>query len=356
MSLRKKIGQMLIMGFSGSEIEQQSPVVKWIENDGLGSVILFDFDVASQTQGKNLRNQQQIKTLIKHLNHFASLGDSAEEKLPLFVALDYEGGAVDRLKKIDGCMSTIKPCEQALLSDQALYHEAERMALTIEDLGFNLNFAPVIDLNLNSQDGIIGKLGRSFSSQPADVIRAAKQFVKAFSQHGITCAYKHFPGHGSAKGDTHEGFVDVTASFQASELMPYRSLLNETSLPAMVMTAHVINRQLDDSGLPASLSYPILTGLLRKQIGFEGVIVSDDLQMKAISDHYSLDDSLRLAINAGADMLIFANQLGTISATEVVDRIQSLVTSGMIELSRIEQAFKRIAKLKQVLIPEFNSH
>jgi beta-N-acetylhexosaminidase len=220
------------------------------------------------------------------------------------------------------------------------------MAETLKELGFNLNFAPIVDLNLSIKDGIIGRLDRSFSDQPAEVIRSAKTFVSAFSQYGVACTYKHFPGHGSAMGDTHHGFVDVTDVFDAQELLPYASLIKEHQIPVMIMTAHVINRQLDPSGLPATLSFPVLSELLRHKMGFDGVIVSDDLQMQAISQHYPLDDILKLTINAGADMLIFANQLDDITATEVVDRMERLVNSGAIDASKIEKSNHRILQLK----------
>ena len=338
---------MLIMGFKGCDIDAHSPVVKWLEKDGLGGVLLFDLDWMTRIQGKNLKSREQIQCLTKKLNHYANFSSDHPDSLPLFIAIDYEGGAVDRLSKIDGCMKTMTALEQSLLSDEALYNEAKKMAATLSDLGFNLNFAPVVDLNLNDKEGIIGKLDRSFSSDPKRVIEAARQFANAFSQYGIMCAYKHFPGHGSALGDTHEGFVDVTADYQPSELIPYATLLQDKTLPVMVMTAHVVNRQLDPTGLPATLSYPILTGLLRREMGFEGVIVSDDLQMQAISHHYPLDEVLCMTINAGADMLIFGNQLGYHSATEVIDQIEQLVREGAIELERVEQAYQRILRLKE---------
>ncbi len=337
---------MLIVGFSGYDVNENSPVVRWLQADGLGGIILFDYDLPAKKQGKNLRDKAQIKRLNQDLNYYSAL---TENSLPLLIAVDYEGGRVDRLSKIEDCMETMQPCEQAKLSDESLYKEAERMAVTLKDLGFNLNFAPVVDLNLNDQQGIIGKLGRCFSANSEVVSHAAKQFVHAFNEQGIACAYKHFPGHGSATGDTHEGFVDVTDTYHHSELLPYAALSN-TTLPVMVMTAHVINRKLDDSGLPATLSYPILTGLLREKLGFDGVIVSDDLQMQAISHHYSIDEALRLTINAGADMLIFGNQLGSITATEVIDQIENLVNSGAIELARIDEAYRRISFLKHSVL------
>ncbi|WP_058529430.1 glycoside hydrolase family 3 protein [Legionella londiniensis] len=350
MQLRRKIAQMLIMGFKGCSVDEQSPVASWLEKDGLGGVILFDKDLHTNKPCKNLANNTQIKNITRQLQDLSKLADksSNSQPLPLLIALDYEGGYVDRLAHIPGCIKTLSPAEQALLSPEAFFLHAEKMALQMKSLGFNLNFAPVVDLNLNDEQGIIGKLGRSFADNAEDVVRVAREFVRAFSKHGIICTLKHFPGHGSAIGDTHLGFVDVTHSYQPSELLPYEMLLNEHS-SLMVMTAHVINRHLDPQGLPATLSYPIITETLRKKIGFEGVVVSDDLQMHAISDHYSLDESLEKTINAGSDMLIFANQLGAITATEVIDAIENLVERGAISIKRIEEAYERIVLLKRRL-------
>ena len=340
-TLRKKIAQMLIIGFPESEIQTYSPVTHWLQSDGLGGVLLFNFDMHTQSFGKNLKTKPQIQTLTQQLMHYHS------SELPLFIALDYEGGYVDRLKFVDGCRQTLSPAEQAMLSDNALQVEVNHMAKTLAELGFNLNFSPVVDLNLNDQLGIIGKLGRSYSNCPQRVTHLASEFVRGFNQQGIVCCYKHFPGHGSAVGDTHEGFVDVTDTYHPTELEPYVALAKDKDKQVMIMTAHVINRHLDPSGLPATLSYPILTGLLREELGYEGVIISDDLQMQAISDHYSLEESLHLTINAGADMVIFGNQLGEHTAPEVIDCIENLVKLGEIEPSRIEEAYQRIVKLKR---------
>jgi beta-N-acetylhexosaminidase len=330
---------MLIMGFSGTHLDADSPLREWL-NHGLGGVLLFDYDLVNQVQGKNLCNEDQIKQLITQIKSCS--GTNAP-----FIAIDYEGGAVDRLKHIEGCPATQKPIDLAALSEDAFQAEVTQMANTLKRLGFNLNFAPLVDLNLNTQQGIIGSLGRSFSADPQEVKRIAKRFVEILAAQGITCCYKHFPGHGSATGDTHSGFVDVTDTFISKELVPYVELRSEPKLPVMVMTAHVVNRNLDASGVPATLSKLILTGLLRQEIGYDGVIVSDDLQMQAISLHYSLEEALCLTINAGADMVIFANQLDSIDCKEIVDTIETLVHTGRIDQSRIEQAYQRILRLKQ---------
>lgn len=341
MSLRKKIAQMLVMGFSGCTIDDQSPVKIWLMNEGLGGVLLFDKDLATGQQGKNLRDQAQIKALTAQLKACSS------SDLPLFVALDYEGGAVDRLKHIPGCRPTITPAQQACLAEKDFDKEIRQMAILLRDLGFNLDFAPVVDINLVEAAGIIGRLERSFSKDPRKVSALARRFIDVFHQESMYCAYKHFPGHGSASGDTHTDFVDVSDSWQASELEPYRHLQAQDAKKMMIMTAHVINRNLDASGLPASLSHRILTGILRKELGFEGVIISDDLQMQAIASHYSLKESLALTLNAGADMLIFGNQLGNVTATEVIDCIENLVLEEVIPVTRIDEAYARITVLKQ---------
>lgn len=347
LTLRQQIAQMLIIGFAGTEIKEDSLVTSWL-SEGIGGVILFDYDLPNKKQGKNLINQQQVKHLNGQLQLFASRSFFSQYyHLPLFTAIDYEGGAVNRLREIQNTPKTLSPAEYALLPPAQRVQEATQMAAILQSLGFNLNFAPVVDLNLNGEQGIIGRLQRSFSSNPQTVVKLAAQFVEIFAQHGITCCYKHFPGHGSAIGDTHEGFVDVSYFFQTEELEPYRLLVANKQLPVMVMTAHVINRHLDPQNLPATLSKPILNDLLKEKIGFEGVVISDDLQMKAISDHYSLAESLKLTINAGADMVIFGNQLGNITATEVIDTIENLVKEELISPTRIDEAFQRICRLKK---------
>lgn len=334
---------MLIIGFNGTDINQAPALKNTLASEGLGGVLLFDYDLINKQPGKNLQHPEQIKRLNQQLQ---SCFESSGQDLPLFIAVDYEGGAVDRLREIDACMPTLTALQFARLPADQQTDYANQMAETLKSLGFNLNFAPVVDLNLNSNEGIIGRLKRSFSSDAAEVTRVADIFVQEHAKQAVVCCYKHFPGHGSAAGDSHEGFVDVSETFQSAELEPYRILLRSEKTPAMVMTAHVINRQLDSSGLPATLSQRMLTGILRDELGFDGVIVSDDLQMQAISSHFSMQEALRLSINAGADMVIFANQLGSIEPQTVIDFIESMVLTNAIEPARIDEAYRRIVRLK----------
>jgi len=268
--------------------------------------------------------------------------------LPLLIAVDYEGGGVNRLKEEYGFPPTMSAATVGQMSLMDADQQAKIMADTLKTAGFNLDLAPVLDLNLYPDNPIIGNKNRSFSDNPGDVARYAELYSLNFLSENIQCAYKHFPGHGSARGDSHLGFVDVTDFWQSEELDPYQQLISSGNACGMVMTAHIVNRQLDDSGLPATLSHKILTDILRDRLNFSGVVITDDMQMKAIADNYGERQAITLAINAGADMFIFGNQLqAPQDPKELIDIIESEVYAGHISEARIEQAYERIVHLKQ---------
>ena len=165
----------------------------------------------------------------------------------------------------------------------------------------------------------------------------------------MLCALKHFPGHGSSRADSHLGFVDVTATWEPLELEPYRALLRSGQVDA-IMTAHIFNAKLDPV-LPATLSRKVLTDMLRNGLGYGGVIISDDMDMKAISDFYGFERAVGLAVDAGVDILSFANQLvyRPDAAARAIATITNLVRSGTISPERIEQSYQRISRLKAKL-------
>jgi beta-N-acetylhexosaminidase len=172
------------------------------------------------------------------------------------------------------------------------------------------------------------------------------EFARAHRRHGIMTCAKHFPGHGSARGDTHLGAVDVTRHWTERELIPFERLIRAGQCDA-IMTAHVFNARLD-ADRPATLSRAVLHGMLRGRLGFEGVIVSDDMEMKAIANEYSLEEALRLGIGAGLDVLCFGNNMSFDPdiVAKAAGMIEGLVEAGKITEARIDESFRRVQQLK----------
>lgn len=352
LSLRDKIGQMLIIGFEGKQVTAQSTIVKAIKGNNIGGVILFDYNGYTQTFDKNIESPAQVKQLNHDLQYFAQQGNFEQHRphLPLLISVDYEGGQVNRLGEQYGFPATLSAAEVGKKSLHEAESLANSMAETLKILGFNLNFFPVLDININPDNPIVGKKNRSFSSDPKKVALYANIYSHQFLAQKIQCAYKHFPGHGSSTQDSHLGFVDVTDTWKPYELDPYKEVFNNNTC-GIVMTAHIVNRQLDETGLPATLSHKVLTDLLRHQLHFKGVIITDDMQMKAISDNYGLEQALEWAINAGADMLIFGNNLSVKpqDPRQLIDIIEEKVEKGEISRARIDEAYQYILQLKQTL-------
>lgn len=353
-TLRDKIGQMLLLGFDDMRVTKQSPIVKAIKDDNLGGVILYDFNYNTNTFNRNIHDPAQVKTLNRQLQDDASLGNKQHHRpqLPLIIAVDYEGGYVSRLAERYGFPPTLSAKRFATLDKAKEKKEATQMANTLKQNGFNLNFAPVLDLNVNPKSSIIGKLDRSYGADPKKVSESTKVFSRAHHQAHIITVCKHYPGHGSAKNDSHLGFVDVTDTWQKKELEPFKAGAKDKDMCPAIMTAHIVNKRLDPSGKPATLSKTMLVKLLRQQLGFKGVIISDDMQMKAISDHYQMEEAIVEAINAGGDMLIFSNHTtkNTLSANVIIDLIERNVKKGKIKRARIDDAYRRIVQLKQGLL------
>jgi len=337
--LERKIGQMLIIGFRGLEVDDSSSIVKDIKDGRVGGVILFDVDVALGYTERNIRNPEQVKTLIAALKKHANI--------PIFVSIDQEGGKVSRLKEKYGFPPTVSQQYIGQINNQdTTYFYANRTATTLQELGFNLNFAPVVDLNINPDNPVIGKLERSFSSSVEVVSQNAKWVIEAHHQKGIYCTMKHFPGHGSSSADSHLGFVDVTHTWKTEELIPYSDIVS-ANLVDCIMTAHIFNANLDPK-YPATLSSLIITGILRNQLKYSGVVISDDLTMKAITDYFGFETAIEKAINAGVDILLFGNNLiyDENIASKVISTIKKLVDEGKITKSRIDESYKRIINLK----------
>lgn len=345
-TLDEAIGQMLLVGFRGTAVDSTNHIFRDLRDYHVGSVILFDYDAPTGTRGRNIRSVSQVKSLCAQLRALNP---------DLLIGIDQEGGYVSRLSTRYGFPKTLSAQRSATLGIDSVRSQARLTAGMLASLGINLNFAPVADVNVNPSCPVIGAIERSFSVDTAAVARCCEVWIEEQRAKGVVSCLKHFPGHGSAKGDTHKGLVDVTKTWQRRELAPYRALCSsptgeipEGGRGMMVMTAHVINRQLDPAGLPASLS-PKITSYLRDTLGFQGVIVTDDLAMGAISSQYSLEQTVRMALEAGADLLCLSNNGGHYDpdlVPKVVKVIKKLIADGTVSEERIRQSALRIRSLK----------
>ncbi|WP_018127883.1 glycoside hydrolase family 3 protein [Balneola vulgaris] len=341
----KQLGQMIVVGFRGTEINKESAIVQDIKKYNLGGFVLFDYDVEQKQYGRNITDPDQLLQLSSALVGYSST--------PPIIAIDQEGGRVARLKERQGFPKTVSAQYLGEVDNEDTTRAYIRtMAQEFMVVGVNTNFAPVVDVNTNPDNPVIGSLGRSFSSDPNKVAEHAGYFIDEFDTEGVLTVLKHFPGHGSSNEDSHLGVTDVTNTWDESELIPYKKLFREKEIHA-VMTAHIFNANID-SVWPATLSSNTINGLLRDSLGFEGVVFSDDMQMKAIADEYGLETSIEQALNAGVDILIFGNNLefDPNIAEKAINAIQKLIADGRVSTETIEQALARIDKLKQDVIAE----
>jgi beta-N-acetylhexosaminidase len=231
---------------------------------------------------------------------------------------------------------------------------AEATAATLAGLGINVNFAPVVDLGVNKDNTVIYGVGRSFGAKPDSVALLAGEFIKPHRKFGVITVLKHFPGHGSSLADTHFGVADVTQTWNPAELIPYERLIGTGQVDA-VMSAHIVNRNLDPKAYPGTLSSRVIDSLLRKQYRYDGVVFSDDMQMQAVTKQYGLEEAIRLSVNAGVDILCFSNNISG-SEERTVDKVHGIIRAqvegGLIKKERIDEAYRRIMKLKSRLLPQ----
>jgi beta-N-acetylhexosaminidase len=336
-SLEDMAGQMVMVGFRGNAADTAGvrAVREQIARGEIGGVMFLRINVASL---------EAVRGINRNLV-------AARPWLPPFIALDQEGGQIERLTAAVGFNEI--PSARAVAAqapDRARVIYAG-LADDLARLGFNVNFGPVVDLDLNPDNPIIARYDRAYGADPDEVVARAAAFVEAHHDAGIATALKHFPGHGSSAEDTHEGFVDVTGRWQPVELEPYRAMI-DTGLADMVMVAHLYNSEIQGGGarqLPASLSRTWIEDVLRSELGFTGVAITDDLEMGAIRSRFDLHDTVVTAVEAGVDILLFSNSAAYDPAlgTEIY---QVLVDEGRADpafADRIAQSYERIIALKR---------
>lgn len=337
-SLDAMAGQMIMSGFSGDSVAAVSDVAALVGAGTLGGVMYLKTNVTSLDA-------------VKAMN---AAFRAANPDLPAFIALDQEGGQVERLTSAVGFNEIASASEIASSTDPIGAEEIYAgMATGLRSAGFTLNFGPVVDLALDPDNPIIARYGRSFGTDPERVVAYAGAFVAAHRREGVLTALKHFPGHGSSASDSHEGFVDITNTWQTVELEPFRQLVASGSAD-MVMVAHLYHAKFGtnpEQRLPASLSPSWIEGVLRDQLGFQGVVVTDDLEMGAIRKRFTLTESVVAAVRAGADILLFSNTVEPrLSLAEEVREI--LVAEAERDpafKARIAESYARIVALKRSL-------
>ena len=340
--LKRRVAGLLIVGFKGTEIDSDSEVAYNLARLGVGGVILFDEDLTAGGKGKrNVESPEQLKKLVADLKRCAG-------GRKILVGVDQEGGKVNRLKPEYGFPPTVSAMRLGQLDDvDSTYCYAYELAFVLKDCGINFNLAPCVDVNVNDSCPVIALKERSFSAEPDKVTEHAKAYIKAHHDNGIITAIKHFPAHGSSAGDSHVGLTDVTGTWSAKELVPFKKLLSSGAAD-VVMTAHVFNAEIDDA-YPATLSAKTIDGLLRQQLGWRGVVLTDDIFMDAIMKNYSVEQAFELALNAGIDMFMLGNNSPSGykdgCAKLVVDTIVQLVLDGKVCYGRIQEASERVAEL-----------
>ncbi len=343
-ALSSRIGELLLVGFHGTEVEGNTELGHLLCDLKVGGVILYERDVATRGP-RNITSPEQVKSLTADLR---ALAQRCAGRAPL-IAADNEGGQVMRLHARAGYPPTLGHSELGETDDLALTElEARRIGRMLHEAGIDWNLAPVVDIASNPFNTVLVQSGRTFSQSPERVTAHARAYLRGMHAAGILTALKHFPGHGSSFEDSHLGFVDVTKTADpTTELTPYRTLIGEGIADA-VMTAHVFNRNVDPRH-PATLSGRTIDGVLRKELGFTGLVVSDDLLMEGIVSRYGIEEAAVLALRVGVDLLLLSHNTlaeDTSATDRVVSAIRQALADGRLSPEQVEAALARIQRFR----------
>ena len=324
MTLRDHIGQLFMLGFTGTSVSRQLEV--YLSDLRPAGVILFS---------RNLENAAQMVDLTNRLQKLVGPD-------PMLIAIDQEGGRVSRLPQ---GFTIFPPCEVfgRCNSYEMTYAAAAVTAAELRAVGINMNMAPVLDVNTNPDNPIIGD--RAFSQDPEQVAALGLAIIRGLQDLRVVACGKHFPGHGDTSQDSHLELPGVSAScerLEAVELPPFARAV--THGVASLMTAHVVYPALDPHH-PATLSRAILTDLLRRRFGFDGLVLTDDLEMRAIADHGGVEDAAVRALQAGADMLLICKEPA--QQVAAMEAVLKAVEADEIDRAQIEMSLARIKRTKQ---------
>lgn len=326
MTMEEKIGQLFILGFEGKDIEEETKHL--IEDFKIGGLILFS---------RNIEDSNQIIQLINNLKDL-----NKNNKIPLFISIDEEGGNVSRLPKEFKKLPQAKKIGDTRDIDLS-FKFGELLGLRLKSLGFNLNYAPVMDINSNPKNPVIGN--RAFGNNPEVVTSYGIPVMKGIQSMGIISGIKHFPGHGDTDVDSHINLPVINKSLEEIrdfELIPFKKSIEEDG--DMIMIAHILFPNIDKE-YPSTMSKDIITYLLRKEMGFEGVIISDDLTMGAIIENYTLEGATLKFLQSGGDIALICH--GTDDFKSIFEYIKIKVKNEEIPIEDIDNKVYRILKLKK---------
>ena len=323
LTLKQKINQMFICGYEGLNYTANKYFISMLSN-GLGGVIFFSH---------NIDSENQFKETINNLKNSSSL--------PLFLSIDQEGGRVERTEKIHKGKKYLSAKFAYDMGLSYLQDQTKQIALELKNYGINMNFAPVLDVNTNINNPIIGE--RAFSSNPDEVINASKVVLKEYEKYSIITVGKHFPGHGASDKDSHKTLpvIDIPLNdLEQIHIKPFKEAIS-SKIPA-IMAAHVIYPALDKDN-PASVSEKIIKELLIKTLNFKGIIITDDMEMNGIKG-FTPFEACTKAINAGVNMFIFRNADKPVF--DLVNSIEKAVNDKIIDEELINISVDKILKIK----------
>ncbi|QUG43320.1 beta-N-acetylhexosaminidase [Psychrobacillus sp. INOP01] len=325
LSLEEKVGQMIFAGIKGTTITNETK--KIISTHQVGGIILFK---------DNLKNANQSVSLLNSIKQ-----ENIKNKVPLFLGVDEEGGRISRLPEL-----TKLPTSENLgkLNDASLsYNIGKLLGKELSAFGFNLDFAPVLDINSNPDNPIIGD--RSFGTDAEIVSKLGLQLMKGIQSEQVISVVKHFPGHGDTAVDSHKELPIIQkslADLHVLELIPFTRAVEQGA--EVIMIGHILLPKID-SAYPASISKEIITDVLREQLGFEGIIITDDMTMKAILNTFEISEAAVSAVKAGNDIVLVAHDYANVKKAK--EAILQAIEAGEITEQRIDESVKRILSIKK---------
>lgn len=326
MTLEEKIGQLLIVGKEGFELDDEDK--NQIDTNKVGGFVFFS---------RNIESEKQVVEMLQDLNEYNS-----KNKIPLFLSLDEEGGKVTRLSKIYKRLPEAKVIGDKN-NKEISFEFGEILGSMLKDLGFNLDFAPVLDINSNPKNPVIGS--RAFGSTVDKVVNNGVEVMEGIKSVGVIPSVKHFPGHGDTSVDSHIDLPKVDKTYSELdnlELIPFKEAIKKDV--DMIMVAHILFPQID-LDLPATLSEKIIKDILRDKLDFKGVIISDDITMGAIKKNYSIEEASASFIKNGGDIVLVCH--GKDNPSAVIQKIKEIIDTGEMEIGELDKKLYRILSLKQ---------